>query len=109
MRHADPLRTCSHRYGTVLTQVFHVWTLADTIKGATLCVVAPIIAVAVSSGDVTIDDRHPPISLHPSTPQPRHGAAPSFVRYQPPALPAASHARRRIGNPPFPFPDDGSA
>lgn len=31
-----------------------------------------------------------PISPHPPTPHPRHGAAPSFVRYLTPALPAAS-------------------
>jgi hypothetical protein len=110
MRHADPLRTCFHRYGTVLTQVFHVWSLVDTIKGATtLCVLlllSPSSCLAMlPSTTVTIPSpspahpapktrRRPLIRPLPDTSTPRR--LPRTPTHREPALPIPRR-RQRLG------------
>lgn len=99
MRHLAPASESFHRYGRAVTRCSTCgpWSMFLRV----LHYVAPALAVAISV-DVAIDGRSHPISLHRHTPQPRHGAASSFVRCQTQASPPPLQARRRIGNLSFP-------
>lgn len=99
MRRLAPASESFHRYGRAVTRCSTCgpWSMFLRV----LHYVAPALAVA-GSVDVAIDGRSHPISLHRHTPQPRHGAASSFVRCQTQASPPPLQARRRIGNLSFP-------